>query len=168
MAGVLRVTRREFLEMAGSAAALSLPLWYAEEYLAAQEAVLSVSSVLASNDARMTRWPLSFTAYPPGFVPYARSALLGSPSALDAASDAAAGEAWPREAAGPGGSPRWWSTQGRALRRYAHALGVFLAPKVQEVVALVAGAPLGLLVAASTADRRSVEPHRLRQEGVLS
>ncbi len=38
MAGVLRVTRREFLEMAGSAAALSLPLWCAEEYLAAQEA----------------------------------------------------------------------------------------------------------------------------------
>ena len=38
MAGAFRVTRREFLEMAGSAAALSLPVWYAEEYLAAQEA----------------------------------------------------------------------------------------------------------------------------------
>ncbi len=38
MAGVLRVTRREFLEMAGAAAALSLPVWYTEEYLAAQEA----------------------------------------------------------------------------------------------------------------------------------
>jgi predicted dehydrogenase len=38
MAGVLRVTRREFLEMAGSAAALCLPVWYTEEYLAAQEA----------------------------------------------------------------------------------------------------------------------------------
>lgn len=70
----------------------------------------------------------AFTIYPPGHVPHGRRALAPvrpdgvepAPTArcwagtlFEAAANGAHGRPWAREA--PGGSPRWWSTQGRLL-----------------------------------------------------
>jgi len=94
----------------------------------------------------------SFSVYPPGFVPYARRALLCTPVPLvpdvpsfaAVAAEAANGTAWDRAA--EDGSSRWWSTQGRLLRRFRQALGAFEAG-LHEVVALALGLPLHLLSA---------------------
>lgn len=93
----------------------------------------------------------SFSVYPPGFVPYARRALLDTPgppapavSFAAVATEAATGTAWDRVA--EHGSARWWSTQWRLLRRFRHALGAFEAG-LHEMVALALGLPLHLLSA---------------------
>jgi hypothetical protein len=83
----------------------------------------------------------SFTVYPPGHVPYGRVAFVAvapdgatiqdrpatgsaafAGTLFDAALDAAAGKAWPREE--PGGSERWWGTQERRFWRGALLTGV--------------------------------------------
>jgi hypothetical protein len=82
-----------------------------------------------------------FTLYPPGYSPYARRPVApvapdgGLPRAdgkekaenlrgslFDAAVDAAAGHAWPREH--QGASERWWRTQLRQLEVAGAALGL--------------------------------------------
>lgn len=81
-----------------------------------------------------------FTLYPPGYAPYLRSALApvsadGSPlqglapgaaghggALFEAALDAGARLAWPRDC--PGGSDRWWGTQCRRLARATRLCGV--------------------------------------------
>ena len=100
-----------------------------------------------------------FTLYPHGHVPYGRRAIAplapdGSPvrqtpdrsdssrssefsnTYFDAALDAAAGRAWPREPEG-GGQDRWWSVQGRHLNRSTLWLGVDPAstPRHTETIA---------------------------------
>ena len=82
----------------------------------------------------------AFTLYPSGHVPYGREAIAPvsadgawldrepeafSGTAFDAAIDAAAGRAWPRESTGAEG----WSTQRRRVQRLARCLGT--APKLQ-------------------------------------
>ena len=78
----------------------------------------------------------AFTLYPPGHVPYGRVALVAlapngeavrgaepfAGTLFDVAKDAAQGVAWSREQ--PGGSDRWWGTQGRRLERAARLTGV--------------------------------------------
>lgn len=102
----------------------------------------------------------AFTAYPPGFVPYARRALLttldgGTTAANDAvaladvARDAAGGTAWPRSA--PGGSSRWWPTQTRLLDRLGSIFGAFEGQFVQEAISLALHLPLHLLAHLTTA-----------------
>lgn len=99
----------------------------------------------------------SFSVYPPGFIPYARRALLDSPpvtsvpeapSFAAVAAEAANGTAWDRAA--KHGSSRWWSTQWRVLHRLRQALGAFEAG-LHEVVALALGLPLHLLSAVTGA-----------------
>lgn len=77
---------------------------------------------------------IAFTLYPPGHVPYGRQAVApATPGAaddakvfsgtlFDAALDASEGKAWPRNC--PGGSDRWWGTQGRRLARAGLVAGV--------------------------------------------
>lgn len=92
---------------------------------------------------------VAFTAYPPGFVPYARRSLLdggpvgAAPSFESVARDAANGIPWSRSAAG--GSDRWWSTQGRILDRAARATGIGPAIDARDAIAVVTGLPLSLL-----------------------
>ena len=96
---------------------------------------------------------LSFSIYPPGFVPYARRPLVDAPgvassSATEAPSfasvarEAASGVAWARESAG--GSPRWWPTQTRLLLRLGWAVGAYAGP-ARDLVAVAVGLPLRLL-----------------------
>ena len=101
---------------------------------------------------------LSFTIYPPGFVPYARRPLLDAslvvssateaPSFASVAGEAAIGVAWCRASAG--GSPRWWPTQTRLLRRLGWAVGAF-AGTARDMVAVAVGLPLRLLAAVTDA-----------------
>lgn len=101
---------------------------------------------------RCTTHGRAFTLYPPGHVPYSRVALVRlapsgeavrdtepfSGTLFEAARDAAQRVAWPRES--PGGSDRWWGTQGRHLQRAAHLTGVAPALPVhvrQEVASLL-------------------------------
>lgn len=78
----------------------------------------------------------AFTVYPPGHVPYGRLALVAlapngeavrgaepfAGTLFEAARDAARGVAWPREQ--PGGSDKWWGTQGRRVWGAALLTGV--------------------------------------------
>ena len=97
---------------------------------------LTVLSCLVHNCA--------FTLYPPGFTPYGRksvapvapdgSAVVQAPAeahaltetVFEAAVDAAQGVAWAREC--PGGTAKWWGTQGRHLDRALDLCGVAPAP----------------------------------------
>ena len=80
---------------------------------------------------------LGFTLYPPGYVPYGRVAV--APVALDggdvdagvagfantvfgAAMDGAQAAAWHRQC--PGGTSKWWSTQGRQVAAAVDLCGV--------------------------------------------
>ena len=103
--------------------------------------------------ARCHAHGLSFTVYPPGFVPYARRALLevpgaespppaALPSMATVAADAAAGVAWPRGAAEEG---RCWSTQGRVLTRLGRVVGASAEASDREFMAVALGLPLHLL-----------------------
>lgn len=106
----------------------------------------------------------AFTLYPPGHVPYGRSAIApvardgaplrveGSPSVsafketcFRPAVDAAAGRSWPRS--GPVLDGTWWATQARAVVRQVSWLGV--APGVPDdrraAVAAALDVPLLLL-----------------------
>jgi len=107
--------------------------------------------------ARCHRHEVSFTVYPPGHVPYGRTAVapvdlqgrrvaptepaeLGvsigvSGTMWEATADAAAGVRW-AEAGGPGGSRR---TQGRRLVGAAVLFGLRSEPRVREQVATVLG-----------------------------
>ena len=102
---------------------------------------------------------LAFTLYPPGYVPYGRKAvatvtLVGAeldtrPEApaetlLDAARDAAQGQAWHREH--PGGSATWWSTQGRQVAVAVQIFGV--APDLDLAARLLQAAALQVCVLA--------------------
>lgn len=99
---------------------------------------------------------LSFSIYPPGFVPYSRRALFGvpgapateAPSFASVAREAAEGVAWVRAAAG--GTDRWWTTQTRLLRRLGEALGGF-ACSARDLVSVAVGLPLGLLARVANA-----------------
>lgn len=106
----------------------------------------------------------AFTLYPPGHVPYGRVAVgpvtadgemvrrEGAERAPDwsgtlfgAATDAAAGEAWPRE------QPARWRTQRRWLERCAAVMGIALGSMSQSHVERVArqlGTPTLTLVEA--------------------
>lgn len=92
---------------------------------------------------------VAFSAYPPGFVPYARRTLLteaspgGAPSVEDVARDASNGIAWSRTSAG--GSDRWWSTQGRILDQTVEAAGLGTSSDVRDAVAVATGLPVSLL-----------------------
>jgi hypothetical protein len=97
-----------------------------------------------------------FTLYPPGHVPYGRIAVApvapdGRSSAevqtgaaafagtmFEAALDAARGQGWSREC--PGGSDRWWGTQGRRLEASIRVCGV--SPQLQEPEREAQGAAL--------------------------
>lgn len=79
---------------------------------------------------------IAFTLYPPGHVPYGRVPIaplvaasgtaddgkVFSGTLFDAALDASRGNAWVRDC--PGGSDRWWGTQGRHLTRAGLLAGV--------------------------------------------
>jgi len=96
----------------------------------------------------------SFTAYPPGFVPYARRPLVDgpaqhdAPSLVDVVDEAAEGKMWDREA--EGGTDRWWSTQIRLLTRVERLFGLER-PQWRQAVALTLALPLADLEAASRA-----------------
>lgn len=100
---------------------------------------------------------VAFTAYPPGFVPYARRTLVeavgttsaDAPSLAEVARDAAAGRAWPRSA--PGGSSRWWPTQTRLLARLGAIFGAFHNSFTREAIALALHLPLHLIAHLTTA-----------------
>jgi len=114
--------------------------------------------------ARCATHSFTFTLYPPGQVPYGRSAWVdlapdGSELGLDpsedepeaapeftAAADAAAGTRWPRDSAPePPGAVR--STQRRRVARAATLLGLAPdAPVGRETVAAVSGLAAGELV----------------------
>lgn len=98
--------------------------------------------------ARCRPHTVFFTIYPPGHVPYGRRPIaplapdggstVGSDAGLerfegtylDAALDAANGDAWARHC--PGGTDRWWSTQHRRLERATLLLGV--APQLDQAL----------------------------------
>ncbi len=111
---------------------------------------------IALTVARCHRHGISFTVYPPGYVPHGRAAVApvdlegrrveaepGAPIAVagtlwDAVSDAAAGRSWP-EASGAQGSRR---TQGRRLGLGALLFGLLSDARVRERVAAVLKMPL--------------------------
>lgn len=100
---------------------------------------------------------LAFTLYPPGHVPYGRTVMApvtpdgraslgaagGEPfggTFFQAALDAALGQEWARES--PGGSERWWGTQGRRLSASLLACGVW--PQLEEAQREAVAAALGV------------------------
>ncbi len=109
-----------------------------------------------------------FTAYPPGFTPYARRALVEGPALHDASSlvevvqEASEGKLWAREAAG--GTDRWWSTQLRLLTRVEQLFGLRRAAW-RQAVALTMGLALGALEATSCV--RGVRARGLALHGLL-
>ena len=110
---------------------------------------------------------IAFTAYPPGFVPYARRPLLSQgtadvvPAVEDIARDAANGIPWSRSV--PGGTDRWWSTQGRILWRAAEITGLGASTHVRDAVAIGLGVSLSLL-----AQGRDARGYRQRGTAVLA
>ena len=91
----------------------------------------------------------AFTLYPRGHVPYGYAAIA-SPGLFEAATDAAARRAWPRESprspAGQilPGADRWWSTQGRRIAVAAGLTGVApdLPARLREGIAEALGVDL--------------------------
>lgn len=86
---------------------------------------------------------VAFTLYPPGHVPYGRKAIGSTAPAegmtgagtfvgtmFDASLDAAQGHPWSRES--PGGSDKWWGTQGQHLQVATHLCGV--APEINKTL----------------------------------
>lgn len=100
---------------------------------------------------------LAFTLYPPGHVPYGRAAMApvtpegractGAAEAeafagtfFQAALDASLEQSWLRES--PGGSERWWGTQGRRLSASVRVCGVW--PELEEPRREAVAAALGV------------------------
>lgn len=126
---------------------------------------------------------VGFTLYPPGHVPYGRTAvatvapdgraLVDGPKGAEgfeetvfaAALSASEGEAWDRER--PGGSARWWGTQWRRLAVALRICG--LAPGIGEAERASVAAALGveLLLLRDQAWRTAAAPgYRRRGQAV--
>lgn len=127
-----------------------------------------------------------FTVYPPGQVPYGRravapvaldgsdigaGALAFTGTLLDASLDAANGTAkhaaWPRDC--PGGSPKWWSTQGRQIAAAVRLCGVApdLDPAAQQAQAAALRVEMLLLVQGAKAIA-ATPGYRSRGEAVVA
>ena len=91
----------------------------------------------------------AFTLYPPGHVPYGRAAVVpvvAMATLFEAAADAAQGTAWAREC--PGGTSKWWGTQGRQVAVAVRLCGVLpaLDPAAQQAQAAALRVEMLLLV----------------------
>ena len=97
---------------------------------------------------RCHRHGVSFTVYPPGFVPYSRRRLTDSaiddtdPALLEVCANAVEGP-WPR---GGGHPPGVWSTQVRLIERAAEITGMGAGTAVRDAWAAMTGVPLAQLL----------------------
>jgi hypothetical protein len=82
-----------------------------------------------------------FTVYPSGHVPYGRVSVVpvaGPATVFEAAQDAAQGKPWARQF--PGGTSKWWGTQGRHIGVAVAICGV--APALDPAAQLAQAAAL--------------------------
>lgn len=110
----------------------------------------------------------AFTLYPPGHVPYGRVAVVpvvGTATLFEAAADAAQGKAWAREC--PGGSSKWWGTQGRHVAAAARLCGTSPALNAAAQQAQAAALRVEMLLLVEQARAIAADPgYRSRGQAV--
>lgn len=137
--------------------------------------------------AQCTTHGSAFTLYPPGYAPYLRRPVQrlspdgravaaeepGEPAGewqgtlFEAAVDAKDGRAWSRSSEAASADSRWWTTQGRHLRRCTGLVGVAadLAESVRQAIA--ATLSVGTLVLRQLSDAKGYRAIGAAVSGVL-